>query len=124
MNVWWKPRISREATSDYLARALVELGAYPVAQKARWKHYDDYFCPESIDDGMNMQRLVRDIADWAYQQPDDVKTRRWAGMLIEAVKNGEFDGTTEEALAWQQSPQGKAIINELMGDVLKRQRRQ
>lgn len=108
---WWEGRRDGEATADYLARVLHDLGAYQVAANARMYHYDDFFCPEEIDDGANIHRLVRDVADWAANNGGPDRAR----MVIEAAKNGEFDGTREESRAWVQSAEGQALMRDLLG---------
>lgn len=109
--LWWEGRRKDEPTADYLSRVLDELGAPDLAANALAYHYDDFFCPEEIDDGANIHRLVRDVADWAANNggPDRART------LIEAAKYGEFDGTEAESRAWGQSAEGQALMRDLLG---------
>lgn len=109
-NTWWETRREGEPTNEYLARVLDELGAHQLAANARAYHYDDFFCPAEIDDGANIHRLIRDISKWAgpvaASRPTDV---------MNAAKNGEFDGTREESRAWGQSAEGQAVMRDLLG---------
>ncbi|TNC19087.1 hypothetical protein [Amycolatopsis alkalitolerans] len=116
---WWAPRREGEATADYLARVLDELGADELAEQARACHFDDYRCPPDVDDGANIHRLVAAIEKWAMlpKHVYDPLADRWgdlrAGAVIDAAKTGEFDGTWEEARAWAESPEGGAMFDEL-----------
>lgn len=111
---WWEPRHDREPTAAYLGRVLDELGPgfAHMATKARGYHYDDFFCPDDVDDGMNIPRLVADLHRWS-QAPLPQETRQRAAVMIEAAKNGEFDGTREESDAWAASPDGQAAFRDL-----------
>lgn len=115
MAVWWEPRQEGERTAVYLARVLDKLGpAFAhIARAAEAKHYDDYFCPPDVDDGMNINRLVADLLR-VIQKQDDVTLRGRAMAVAQAAKGGEFDGTLEESREWALSPQGQATFNELL----------
>lgn len=123
---WWEPRREGEATADYLARVLDELGAGELATQARACHFDDYRCPPDVDDGMNIHRLVHGVKVWALHHPaaapsatPPVSDRAALIARVRAVVNaafaGEFDGTTEESRAWAETPEGRATFRELMG---------
>jgi hypothetical protein len=110
--MWWESRREGEATYAYLTRVLKELGPAfaQIANFAEAKHYDDFFCPPEVDDGFNINRLVRDLLAVQVQDPE---LKRKAIDVAMAARSGEFDGTSEEAKAWGQSPDGKAAFNEL-----------
>lgn len=84
-----------------------------LAERAEKFHYDDYFCPDDIDDGMNIHRLIRDVMAWVVGRGITVADGR-ARALVFAATEGEFDGTLEEAKAWQASPDGQALFAELL----------
>ncbi len=111
--VWWERRRHGEPTADYLARVLDEMGAAPLASRALAYHFDDYQCPADVDDGANMQRLVTAVRDWSRSSTRAQRDR--AKVVIDAVMNGEFDGTRDEAQAWAASPDGQATFAELLG---------
>ena len=112
---WWEPRRDGEPTNDFLARVLDQLGAADVAAKALAYHYDDYLCPPDIDDGANMQRLVAAITDWSRSSTRARRDR--AQVLAQAVKNGEFDGTRAESVAWAESADGQETFAELLAGI-------
>lgn len=115
MTPWWEARREGEPTADYLARVLAELGLPKLAAKASLKHYDDYFCPPEVDDGMNIHHLVADLQN-ALPGMHPVGRRERTKQVIEAAKNGTFDGTKEEARAWEESAEGKAAMAELLDE--------
>lgn len=112
---WWEPRREGERTFAYLARVLDELGAEHLAVKARAAHYDDFECPAEIDDGMNIQRLVRDLDSWRTRATKEQRLR--AGVVIDAAKAGEFDCTKEESDRYAASARGQADMKALMDDM-------
>lgn len=111
--LWWEGRRKDEPTADYLARVLDELGAPDLAANALAYHYDDFFCPDEIDDGANIHRLIRDVSRWADSQGAEERAR--ARVVGHAAMNGEFDGTREESRAWGQSAEGQALMRDLLG---------
>ena len=111
----WETRREGEATNEYLARVLEEYAGMPLlAAKALAFHYDDYFCPRDIDDGMNLHRLIADLQNAQRRAPK--ATRQRAQEIERAAKEGEFDGTREEADRWGESDEGQAVMRELMGN--------
>lgn len=108
---WWTPRHDGEATSAYLARVLEELGAQELADRAGLLHFDDYLCPDDVDDGANIHRLVSQLADWSRSSTRDQRQR--ARAVIAAAKDGEFDGTREEAARWGKGAQAQGLLREL-----------
>jgi len=109
---WWEVRRDGERTIPYLTRVLEQLGPEFVAvtTKARAGHYDDYFCPEAVDDGANIHRLVAAIEKRLDRPGVDGELRARAVQVAVAAREGEFDGTREEARAWAQSPQGQSTF--------------
>jgi hypothetical protein len=112
---WWERRREGEATTVYLGRVLDDLGATDLAERARLGHFDDYFCPDEVDDGANIHRLIHQLGSWACLGTRERRTR--AKVMIEAAKDGEFDGTREEADRWAKSPDGQQAFHDLMGDI-------
>lgn len=113
MNWPWGERREGEATAVYLGRVLEDYAGMPLlATKALAFHYDDYFCPPEIDDGMNLHRLIADLQNAMRRAPQVTRVR--AKEIERAAKEGEFDGTREEADAWGESPEGQAVMRELM----------
>lgn len=110
INRWWEPRKNGEPTAEFLGRVLYQLGATELAINARAFHYDDYRCPDHIDDGGNINRLVRDVARWAQTRD----SRNLAVTVVEAAMVGEFDGTQEESVAWAHSAEGQEVYAEFM----------
>jgi hypothetical protein len=113
--IWWERRRENERTNVYLSRVLRELGATRLAEQA-WKfHYDDYFCPNDIADGMEIVRLVRDLRQWMLRDPLLGPTSIDRGrVMLEAVMNGEFDGTRAEAELWMKSSDGQQTWRSLV----------
>lgn len=109
--MWWAPRRPGEATAGYLARVLDDLGARDLARNARACHYDDFRCPDHIDDAMNIHRLIADVQGWAVAN----SYPRRARTVMAAAVNGEFDSTAAEAQAWARSPEGRSVWQELIG---------
>jgi hypothetical protein len=110
---WWQPRRDGEPTADYLARVLDELGHPDMARRALLAHFDDYFCPDGVDDGANIDRLVAELDSWARSATRDQRHR--ARAVIEAAKTGEFDGTKAESEQWAASPDGQAAFRAVLG---------
>lgn len=91
-----------EPTTERLAKALEETNnpaLKALIPKARAGEYDDYKSPHA--DPIN--RLV---ADLNIAGASDLAARAMAG---------EFDGTAEEATAWAQSAEGRALFAEFLG---------
>lgn len=110
--MWWQRRQPGEPTPPYLARVLEAAGLTEMAADARACHYDDYLCPPDVDDGMNMHRLVAELRLHA-RTADRIKRDR-IEAVAQAAMNGEFDGTREEAHAWEESPDGQAAMRTLI----------
>lgn len=113
----WEPRRDQEPSLIYLARVLASIPVTsPVWEdfvaRARRGHFDDYFCPPEVDDGMNMQRLVAEL-DRHVRATNSV-CRRAIGQVRSAVIAGEFDGTKAESDAWAASAEGQEIFDDLV----------
>jgi hypothetical protein len=108
---WWQRRRDGEATAVYLGRVLEDLGARDLAIKARRCHYDDYFCPDTVDDGFNIHRLIFELENWSRSATRDQRDR--AKVMIRAARDGEFDGTREESEQWATSETGQEVFREL-----------
>lgn len=106
-------REPEEATAVYLGRVLDGIGLRVMATSARAFHYDDYFCPESIDDGMNIHRLINELR--SKMGSADPEQRRRILAVIDAAIDGRFDGTKEESDQWAASPEGQDVFRDLLG---------
>lgn len=107
-DLWWERRRTGEATAAYLARVLRELGAEQLAEDAARCHYDEFLCPPAVAKGMPVERLMRDVEQWG----DRDQTGR-VYVVLKAVRDGEFEGTVEEANAWASSPDGQEALSSL-----------
>jgi hypothetical protein len=105
-------RLPGESTAGFLGRILDRIELHEMAERARLFHFDDYFCPTNVDDGMNLNRLVNELIYQA--QSANSEQKKNIGLLIEEVKNGTFDGTKEESDAWAQSEDGQQTFRELV----------
>lgn len=108
-DTWWEPRRPDEtATHSYLSRVLSDLGAHTLALKAEQYHYDDFKCPDAIDDGFNINRLCSDLLEWAHSHYDnDIALSVRAMAVRHRAMCGEFDATRDEARAWARTDEGK-----------------
>lgn len=95
-------------TKDKLASALRELGLDDMANRAASGWYDDYVSP--LDNPI--LTLVDDLAVAA--ATDNGAKRTAIVALRERVKEGDFDGTTEESEAWANSPEGQEALKLLL----------
>lgn len=87
-------------TTEKLAKALEEAGApLEMIEKAHRGFYDDYKSPI----GNPIMQLV---IDSRAHRLHDIEQR---------AKDGEFDGTKEEADAWSGSEEGQQMLREFMG---------
>jgi GTP:adenosylcobinamide-phosphate guanylyltransferase len=87
-------------TTERLAEALHAAGC-PAAmiRRAREGYYDDYKSPLATP----CMQLVSDLENIGQRD------------LANRARNGEFDGTREEAEAWARSPDGQAAFRDLLG---------
>jgi hypothetical protein len=109
MPIWWTQRQHGERTATYLARVLDAADEGEMASAARLYHYDDYFCPDDIDDGMNIHRLISDLR----RRPYNPRTE----AIIQAAMDGEFDATRQESDEWAASPDGQRALADLQGSL-------
>lgn len=118
MSSWERRRVG-ELTTEYLGRVLEDYLQLPeMAQRARQGHFDDYFCPPDVDDGMNINRLVDEL-----QRKSTVVTKSRKKRILEvaeAAKQGEFDGTKEESERWAASKEGQDLMKEFPLEVRRR----
>lgn len=121
-DAWWETRRPGEATTDYLARVLGELGVpQEMVERARRGEFDDFKCPTTLPwAGRELHQLVDELRAWlsARMSQDGTeeeakKERERVAELIGAVVAGEFDATAEEGEAWQRSTEGKAAFDAL-----------
>jgi hypothetical protein len=114
-NMWWEGRRHNEPTHQYLARVLEEVGLHSMAERARLCHFDDYFCPPEVDDGLNMHRLISELKEHQKNPATKANDRQRINVMVHHVIAGEFDGTKEESDIWANSKDGQATMRELLG---------
>lgn len=108
----WEPRGPGEPTANYLGRVLDGVGGLgDMPRRAREGHFDDYFAPADVGDGMEMIRLVSELNRRRTKLGPAGRAR--VELVIDAVKEGEFDGTSEESARWAASKDGQDAMNEL-----------
>lgn len=105
------PRKPGESTMNYLARTLKTVGLNDMARRAELGHFDDYFCPPEVDDGMNINRLVNELSSAAKVQPTTAQ-RDQIAAVVDMAMSGEFDGTREESERWAKSKDGQETMKE------------
>jgi hypothetical protein len=107
----WERRRPGELTSEYLGRVLdwVE-GLGDMPRRAREGHFDDYFCPAEVADGLEHIRLANELHSYARSSRIGQERRKLLLLLIVVVKTGEFDATKEEADRWMVSADGQAAF--------------
>lgn len=111
----WEGRRPQEqnATASYLARVLRDyLGLERLAERAELGHFDDYFAPAEVADGMEMIRLVQALEQARREASPAMREK--IEEVIAAVKEGEFDGTKEESDRWAQSKDGQDAMRDLL----------
>jgi hypothetical protein len=106
-------RRPNESTAEFLGRVLDSIELKNMADSARAFHYDDYFCPDTIDDGMSINRLIRDLR---YNQigTSTMRTKE-IQFIIDAAQDGVFDGTKEESEKYATSPKGQLAYLNFIG---------
>ena len=109
----WEGRRLGEQTPAYLGRVLDDYLGFPtLAQRAREGHFDDFFAPAEIADGLEILRLYRELEGKA--QVVGKADRRKVREVMEAVKAGEFDATKEESDRWAASKDGQETMRMLL----------
>lgn len=111
---WFAQRMPGERTNVYLGRVLDLMGLRDMAHRARLGHFDDYFCPPEVDDGLNITRLIGELREHIGTAAEEGRRRELQGV-IDAAMEGEFDGTEAEAKEWARSPEGRATFTRLTG---------
>jgi hypothetical protein len=117
----WEPRRKGEMTTEYLGRVLENyLGLKDMAARARRGHFDDYFAPDEVADGMEIMRLVNEL----YEKTQTIQKYTPQYYRIMAVRKaameGEFDGTKEESDRWAVSKEGQELMKEFPEEVRKK----
>jgi hypothetical protein len=104
-----------ERTNEYLGRTLDDLGLHDMARRARLYHFDDYFCPDEVNDGANINHLVEELRTQRNAQKtlNPTNAIRINDMML-LVMEGEFDGTKEESDEWAKSHDGQEILRMLI----------
>lgn len=111
---WWEPRRPHELTAEFLGRVLDELPVGDMAKRARLGHFSDFSCPTEVADGMEIIRLVNELAAWANQRTLANVVRKRIVAVREAVIEGDFDDTKEESDRWAASKNGQETMAMLM----------
>jgi hypothetical protein len=104
--VTWERRRTGEPTPTYLGRVLdVYLGFPAMARRAREGHFDDFQAPAGVADGLEIMRLVNELAGKA--QIVSRADRQKVLAVREAAMAGEFDATKQESDRWATSKDGQ-----------------
>jgi hypothetical protein len=111
ITITWDRRRAGETSPAYLARVLDWLGLDDMAARAREGCYDDFNAPSEVATGFEMLTLVRELE--ARKRDLDPLRRARVRMLIEAVLEGEFEPTVEEAQRWMASADGQEALRVL-----------
>lgn len=111
---WWEPRRGGELTTEFLGRVLDEVSLEDMARRAREGHFDDYFAPAEVADGLELLRLVGELGEAAKAPATKRNDRSRIRAIAEAVKCGEFDGTKEESDRWAASKDGQDAYRQLI----------
>jgi hypothetical protein len=103
-----------EPTTARLARALAEIPGVPRDMIARAidGYYDDYLSPLALP----ILTLWSDLRALADLPKTPAASRPLLRALADRVRNGDFDGTREEAESWRRSEEGQAVFRELLGE--------
>jgi hypothetical protein len=108
-------RRKNELTTEYLGRVLEDYLYFPeMAKRAREGHFDDYFCPPEVDDGMNIHRLVWELQFKLENINKDTPQGHRIKEVIGVAIDGGFDGTKEEAERWGASKEGQESFKRLL----------
>lgn len=111
----WERRRPGELTPIYLGRVLDDyLGLPAMARRAREGHFDDWSAPAEVADGMEIVRLVNELAGKA--QMMGKADRKKVLAVREAAIAGEFDGTKAESDRWAASKDGQETMRAMWGD--------
>jgi hypothetical protein len=109
----WERRREGEQTPMYLGRVLDDyLGLPDMARRAREGHFDDFFAPAEVADGMEILRLYNELRGKLQVVRKSQRPR--IKHVMEAVKTGEFDATKEESDRWAASKDGQDTMRALV----------
>jgi hypothetical protein len=109
----WETRRDGELTPVYLGRVLDWVGGLgDMPRRAREGHFDDFAAPAEVATGFELIALVREL-DRRKRRLGPVARGR-IRLVIEAVKAGEFDATSDESARWAASADGQATIRALV----------
>jgi hypothetical protein len=106
-----------ELTTEYLGRVLEDyLGLHDMAARARQGHFDDFFAPREVADGLEILRLYNELRKQARNmQVSGQKVRMGKTLEVAlAVKEGEFDATKAESDRWAASKDGQETMRLLL----------
>lgn len=111
----WERRRPDEPTPTYLGRVLNDYLGFPaMARRAREGHFDDFAASREVADGLEIMRLVNELAGKA--QVVGKADRPKVLAVREAAMTGEFDATKAESDRWAVSKDGQDTMRLLMGD--------
>ena len=88
-------------TKDKLAQELKLVGLTELADKAATGYFDDYLSPLAFPISALMEALH------AHRSEPPVQA------LMKRVRDGEFDGTPEDAENWFKGPEGQDAVRSL-----------
>jgi hypothetical protein len=106
-----------ELTPNYLGRVLDDyLGLHDMAKRARQGHFDDFFAPPEVADGLEILRLHNELRKHARNMQASGQKERMRKVLEvdQAVVGGEFDATKEESDRWAASKDGQETMRLLL----------
>ena len=109
----WETRRPGELTPVYLGRVLDWVGGLrDMPRRAREGHFDDFFAPPEVADGLEILHLVKEL------QRRKTKlgpvARRRVDAVVGAVQDGAFDATPEESDRWAAGADGQATFRALL----------
>ena len=88
------------------------LGFPDMARRAREGHFDDYFAPPEVADGMEILRLYNELRGKLTVVRKSERPRVQA--VMEAVKTGKFAATKAESDRWAASKGGQDTLKALL----------
>jgi hypothetical protein len=91
-----------EPSAEKLAQELDKAHLHALAVRARADEFHDFKSPHAMPEMLLVTELRKTGG-------------RAANEIAQRVINGEFDATKEESDRWAESPEGQAIMRELLG---------